>query len=186
MLEPGCYLVVCLAFNHWRAGAVAATQYPEFVLALHSSKRLLVEQLNSSYHLLADAIINLTLAKGQRHEGREGMTAYYLTKGWAGLVVMIENRHQDRWVQVKCDCQESYNVVSTRGELCTVDAVPPLHRQVIIVLTQLEGSGGFSIAHRLTHRLSLHSGLHDWGPPGSHHIPNLDSKLDGLHNPRPL
>ena len=148
MLEPGCYLVVCLAFNHWHTGidcfdeklgilknnwkflflGVAESQYPEYILALHSSKRLLIEQLNSSQHLLADAIINLTLAKGQRHEGREGMTAYYLTKGWAGLVVMIENRHQNRWVQVKCDCQESYNVVSTRGELCTVDAVPPLHR----------------------------------------------------------
>ena len=32
---------------------------------MHSSKRLLVETLNSSYHLLGDAIINLTLAKGQ-------------------------------------------------------------------------------------------------------------------------
>merc|ERR1719445_117925 len=29
------------------AGIVAAAQYPEFVMALHSSKRLLTEQLNS-------------------------------------------------------------------------------------------------------------------------------------------
>ena len=58
---------------------MSESQYPEYVLALHSSKRLLIEQLNSSNHLLADAIINLTLAKGQRHEGREGMTSYYFT-----------------------------------------------------------------------------------------------------------
>lgn len=88
MLEPGCYLLVCLAFNHWHTGVESITsQYPEYVLALHSSKRFLLEQLNSSYHLLADAIINLTLAKGQRHEGREGMTAYYLTKGTPTLLV---------------------------------------------------------------------------------------------------
>lgn len=185
MLEVGCYLVVCVAFNHWNT-AIPADAYPDFVLAMHSSKKLVLEQLNSSYHLMADAIVNLTLAKGTRHEGREGMTAFYLTKGWAGLVVMIENRHPDRWVQVKCDCAESYNVVSTRGELCTVDAVPPLHRQVIIVLTQLEGSGGFSIAHRLTHRLAFGSGLNDWGPGEASHVPPLDASLDGLHAARPL
>ncbi|XP_035213124.1 calpain-D-like [Stegodyphus dumicola] len=186
MLEPGMYIVVCLAFNHWHTSLNSFEQFPRFLLAIHSSKRLLVEKVLPMPHILADAIILLTVAKGQRHEGREGMTAYYLTKGWAGLVVVLENRLPDRCIQVICDCSESMNVVSTRATLRTVDSIPPLHRQVIIVLTQLEGSGGFSIAHRLTHRVSYSGGLHDWGPPGTNHVPPIDRKVFGLHAPRPL
>ncbi|XP_044254204.1 calpain-D-like isoform X1 [Tribolium madens] len=184
MLEAGEYVVVPLAFNHWHTGLEDLTAFPRYVLAIHSSKKLLAEQLTPPDCILADSIISLTLARGQRHEGREGMTAYYLTKGWAGLVVMVENRHENKWIHVKCDCQESYNVVSTRGTLKTVDSVPPLTRQVIIVLTQLEGSGGFSIAHRLTHRLANSQGLYDWGPPGTCHDPELDYQTSGLHMPR--
>lgn len=80
MLERDLYLLVCLAFNHWHTGIDDPSMFPQCVLAIHSSKRLLVEQITPPSHLLADAIISLTLAKGQRHEGREGMTAYYLTK----------------------------------------------------------------------------------------------------------
>lgn len=184
MLEPAEYIVVPLAFNHWHTGLDDAMLYPRYVLAIHSSKKVLAEQMTPPSHILADSIISLTLARGQRHEGREGMTAYYLTKGWAGLVVMVENRHENKWIHVKCDCQESYNVVSTRATLKTVDSVPPLHRQVIIVLTQLEGSGGFSIAHRLTHRLANSQGLYDWGAPGASHDPELDFQTSGLHSPR--
>ncbi|XP_050355302.1 calpain-D isoform X1 [Nymphalis io] len=189
MLEKGFYLVVCLAFNHWHTGLEMAdsSAWPRHVLAAHSSKPLTVERPSLHPHILADAIIGLTLARGQRHEGRQGMTAYYLTKGWAGLVVMVENRHTDKWIHVKCDCQESYNVVSTRGELKTIDSVPPLHRQVIIVLTQLEGSGGFSIAHRLTHRLAAGARLQDWAPRAAdppRHRPPLARRLSGLHAPR--
>ncbi|XP_063622600.1 calpain-D [Cydia splendana] len=189
MLEKGFYLVVCLAFNHWHTGfsPESLAGWPRHVLAAHSSKPLGVERPPLHAHILADAIIGLTLARGQRHEGRQGMTAYYLTKGWAGLVVMVENRHTDKWIHVKCDCQESYNVVSTRGELKTIDSVPPLHRQVIIVLTQLEGSGGFSIAHRLTHRLAAGARLQDWAPPADaepRHRPPLPRRLHGLHAPR--
>ncbi|KAG8302288.1 Calpain-15 [Homalodisca vitripennis] len=145
MLERDLYILVCLAFNHWHTGIEDPANYPQYVLAIHSSKRLLVEQVSPPPFVLADAIISLTLAKGQRHEGREGMTAYYLTKGWAGLVVMVENRHENKWIHVKCDCQESYNVVSTRGQLRTVDSVPPLHRfvhktrplQVIIIVAMV-------------------------------------------------
>lgn len=186
MLEPGAYMAVCLAFNHWHTGLDISDGYPGYVLAIHSSKRVAVEQITAPSSLLADALINLCLAKGQRHEGRQGMTVYYLTKGWAGLVVMVENRHPDKCIQVMCDCRESYNVVSTRAQLKTVDSVPPLHRQVIIVLTQLESSGGFSIAHRLTHRPSHSAGLHDWGPPGTNHDPSIDHITHGLHSPRPI
>nr|XP_023014057.1 calpain-D-like [Leptinotarsa decemlineata] len=184
MLEAGSYIVVPLAFNHWHTGLDDVNLFPRYVLAIHSSKKLAAENIQPPNYILADAIISLTLARGQRHEGREGMTAYYLTKGWAGLVVMVENRHENKWIHVKCDCQESYNVVSTRGTLKTVDSVPPLTRQVIIVLTQLEGSGGFSIAHRLTHRLANSEGLHDWGPIGWSHDPELDYQTNGLHSPR--
>lgn len=186
VLEPGTYMVVCLAFNHWLTATIGQDSFPKYILAVHSLRKIMVEQIARSSHLLADAIVILTMTKGQRHEGREGMTAYYLTKGWAGLVVVVENRHPDRCIQVRCDCRESFNVVSTRGALTTADSVPPLHRQVIIVLTQLEGSGGFSISHRLTHRLSTNGGLFDWGPPGSNHDPRIDNVVYGLHAPRPL
>lgn len=80
MLEPDQYLLVCLAFNHWHTGMEDPSSYPQYVLAIHSSKKIMAEQLSPSVYILADAIISLTLARGQRHEGREGMTAYYLTK----------------------------------------------------------------------------------------------------------
>ena len=71
-LEPGLYLIVCLAFNHWDLNQLGndgvVTHYPSCVLALHSSKRLLVEHITPSPFVLADGLISLTMAKGRRYE----------------------------------------------------------------------------------------------------------------------
>ena len=73
MLEPGNFLVVCLAFNHWQTAAAGdEDQFPRHVLAIHSGRHLAVQRAPAESHLLADTIVQLTLARGQRHEVRGG------------------------------------------------------------------------------------------------------------------
>lgn len=72
MLEPGNYIIICTAFNHWQMEInkmdIQIEHYPKFLLAIHSSKKLVVETIPPSSFLLSDAIINLTITKGSRHE----------------------------------------------------------------------------------------------------------------------
>ncbi len=111
---------------------------------------------------------------------------YNLIGGWAGLMIGVENQTKDSYLQVKCDCSASLNVVSTRGTLMTLDSIPPRHRQIIVILSQLEMSARFSAKNKLSHRLSKEKDLGNWANPGVRNVPEIHHCLKGLHKPRPI
>jgi calpain-15 len=187
ILNPGHYVAVCMAFNHWGTSRTAAdgtiTEYP-YVLSVHSAKPLLAEQVSAEGSVLSDAVICLALAKGDKHSNFEGVTTYILNKCWAGLVVVVENRHVDKWFHVRVDCSSVCNLVSTRGVLVTADAVPPRHRQVITVLSPLEEGNMVFSEYSMLYRLATFNTLEEWGT-GSN-CPPIPHQLQGLHFPRPI
>lgn len=185
MMEPGVYIVLCAAFNNW-----GREQTQKGTLAVHSSKPVFVEEFSAEPVLLADAIIATVIGRGKRHVSSAhcGSGMYYLTDGFGGLVIVGENLTNHQCLHTHCDSSGSENVVSTRGTLNTWDVIPPGHRQILIVLSQLEGSSAYFVMHKLTHRIQERNGLGGWSPdePTASHRPPLNEDVAGLHIPRPI
>ncbi|XP_071847234.1 calpain-15-like [Apostichopus japonicus] len=186
MLEPGDYIVLCCSFNNLKLNQqyTGVTLLP-YVVAMHSSRPLMYTSAMRPYSLIAQTIIALAVQKGNRHEGREGVTCYYLSKGWSGAIIVVENRYPDHHLHVRCDCNGSFNVVSSRGTLVVADSIPPLHRQIVIILSQCVETG-YSIRHHIVNRMSPRPDLKDWGPPRAKHVPELHEEVFALHSPQPL
>jgi len=215
IFEAGEYLIVPMSFNFWyttgpnrkstaNSAAAAAAIVPEsnninnqnksftynnlYNLVIHSPKEFFVEQEMHSTFLLADTIIQLCMRNGNKTSaGLENACIYTMTKGWSGILVIAENCNERAYLHVELDCERSNNVVSTRQTLTTKDSVPPLHRQVLIILTHLEGSSGYSIQYSIKYRLSSNPYLNTW--PGNEgqmitNKPEINKQTFGLHAPR--
>nr|CAD2163731.1 unnamed protein product [Meloidogyne enterolobii] len=182
--QPGEYLIFAHSFSNF------GEMIPGTVV-IHSSKKIFSESLTSSLEVLRSSICFLMLKEGSINGDSNGMIARYLTNNFAGLALMVDNTNPNTCVQVRSDFNNSTNVLSTRGSLFAVDSLPPLHRQIIIVLTHAEASQPLSVAHSLCSRSTSFPQLKDWSPSTnyfhSQNLPLLIGESIGiLHGPMPL
>ena len=176
IFEPGEYLIVPCSFNFWYSKEALETNNNLYNLVIHSTKVFYLEQEMHSAFLLADTMIQLTTTLGSKtSSGLDNACIYTLAKGYSGIIIVAENLNEKSYLHVELDCEHSSNVVSTRQALLTKDSIPPLHRQVLIILTQLEGSNSYSIQYSIKYR-----------PSSNHHLPVIDNENIELHVPRPV
>uniref|UniRef100_A0A914HVM4 Calpain-D n=1 Tax=Globodera rostochiensis TaxID=31243 RepID=A0A914HVM4_GLORO len=112
-------------------------------IVVHSSRKIFIEKLPTTFDSLHRSMCSLMLKEGVVQKSCSGTVSRYLTNEFAGLALMVDNHNVDCCMQVKSDCQSSTNVLSTRSSLLTVDSIPPLHRQIVALLTHFEPSQAF-------------------------------------------
>ncbi len=205
MFTPGEYLIVPISLNFWYTKESvkssnsnsetmdnnANTSYNNlYNLVLHSTKEFYIEQEMHHAFLLADTIIQLCLKHGQpKKQDIKDATVYALSKNWSGLIVVVENASPHAYLHIEVECLKSMNVVSTRQTLITTDSVPPCHRQVLIALSHLEGTNGYSINYNISYRASSNALLNTWPRLEGQKVANnpaITKKTFGLHAPRSM
>ncbi|WKY09591.1 hypothetical protein Q1695_002168 [Nippostrongylus brasiliensis] len=182
-LRPGHYIVICHSFS------TLGTRKVEGCLAIHSSKPIFADMLPCPATMFTDSLVQLVLKEGRIHSSLEGVFPRYVTENFSGLLLMVDNVLEDMWVHAKVECSESVNLLSSRGTLDVADSIPPLSRQIIIILTHFEPTQSYTVHHQLFVRISRQPALGDFATGRSgfraiteSHSPSFDCPaMEQLH-----
>ncbi|CAG0897828.1 unnamed protein product [Darwinula stevensoni] len=113
----------------------------------------------------------------------EGITAYCLAKGSGG-------QEHCYLLAVGLLTQVHYTLtrLSKPQQSCSPLDFCQLRQggNVVMVLTQLEGSGGYRISYQMSYCMMPGAGLRDRRFPSANHHPPLTHSVSGLHTPRPI
>lgn len=184
-LKPGEYIVCAHSFSRFAEGKTVPG-----AIAIHSSKRLFTEAVDVPLDSLQKSIYELVLKEGIVHTLVSPAITRYLMDDFEGLLMVVENPSPNRCIQVLSDCSHSTNVLSSRCGLVIADSIPPMHRQITLLLTHFEHSQPFNILYKLQQRMTAYPALADFAPsaPNAQNYPALGIGTTSaiLHFPRPL
>ncbi len=179
LFEAGEYTILPLSFNFWYTANKVS-----YNLAIHGAKPFLLEQDILPYYILSDAIISFAINAGEKFSQEKKSSLYIVYENFIGILVVAENTDPKKYLHVEINAQEAENIVSTRQSLITIDSVPPLNRQVVILLTQLESSEGYKLSYTYKTEFKSEQSFSYENEKDIMNFPRLNRYVVGLHSPR--
>ncbi|CAF1066092.1 unnamed protein product, partial [Didymodactylos carnosus] len=197
-LEPGTYVILPLLFNPDNK----QLDTTEFTIAVHSSRSIDLKRISLPIRIHREFLIKLCLFFGEQvttsnskhlpknqQQQEDGITIYELKKFWDGLVLLVENKRQTKYVHFHFRCTLTQNALISRQENHELyDSIPPLHRQIIVTISRKNASHSFTIGHDFQYILSNDSHIkHSQNGKKYDHYPriNMDNDED-IHVPQQI
>lgn len=170
MLTPGTYTLLPLSL---RPPTPDTSDCHEYLLRVGSAKPLLCSKALVGVREATVSLGQHIKSNGECTPAFDGMALYSLRDG-CGWLLYAENMSRLSSFTVKIDLSSSFNCLSSRGSLSSLDVLPPGHSQLIHALSfvsELDGS-------RMAFESQFTSGVM---------TPEVHSpEVDGLHVPQPI
>ncbi|CAD6196430.1 unnamed protein product [Caenorhabditis auriculariae] len=174
-LKPGQYVAICHSILSLGGKSVEGS------LVVYSSRPLFGEPIFCHPEMYTDSLTQLVAARGTPvgFSISSGAVIRQLAVDFAGMLIMADNLLENTWLHVGLNCSDSVNVLSSRGTLNVADVIPPLSRQILIVLTHFEPSSFFRVSNQIRVTMSRNLGLRELALPDRRGVVNKNA----VHTP---
>lgn len=152
-LSAGHYMILPLSLRP-RTGRHAAPL--PYVLRIGSAKPLICEATAATATDVQAGLAGYIRSNGKRHAAFDGMCTYSLHDA-AGWLTYAENTSSMMRFTLTLDHENSFNVLPSRGSLCTYDVLPPGRGQVLQVLSIASHEDGCRMQCRTQFRADMTS-----------------------------
>ncbi|CAI2353124.1 unnamed protein product [Caenorhabditis sp. 36 PRJEB53466] len=177
-LSPGQYMVICQSLKTY-----TTNRRGKINIVVHTQHRIYAEIVPLSTRAAMNSLQQVVIKEGDVVESTDsGVIIRTLTRNFRGMIIMADNRMENKYLHVGVDCTESMNIQSSRGLLKVDDVIPPLSRQLLIVLSTIDDSAQYKVCNSLRTLVHRHKYLlpqmsyeASISAPKSQHYPAVDA-----------
>ncbi|CAF4931148.1 unnamed protein product, partial [Rotaria sp. Silwood1] len=172
LLRSGSYILIPFSISFWGQDA----KNNDYTLVIHSSIPIHLTIALEPPTLLADCLISAVIKKYHISTKNKEMTYYITPKKIALMLLIVENRSINDYLNIDTSMTQSRNMKHSRLSWTTHDCIPSYHRQLIFITEWTDESHSMNnSSYNLTYEHSTQI---------TNAVPEIDSYLDDLHTPR--